>query len=79
MDGRHARSDTRVVVRVVQAAERLDGAVDQLLDLLFIGDVGLDEAGFAFGRLDQANGLARTARIDVAHHDPCALARKGQC
>lgn len=59
----------------IEAAEGLDGLVDEGLDVLLLGDVALDRNGLRRGEagLDLLSGLLDSLGVDVGHDDLGAL------
>jgi hypothetical protein len=57
--------DPRAVERMVQAAERVDRACQELLDLARLGDVGLHEQAVTTALGDQRDRLLTSSVIDV--------------
>ena len=70
--------DPGVVVEDVQPAEAADGLVDQVPRLRPVAGVGGDADGLPARRADGGHGGVGGGRVEVAHDDPCPLARESK-
>ena len=69
LDQRGRGGDTGVGYYDVQSAELFDRSGDEILDLLFVGDISCDSDS----SVDRVRHCLCSATVDVGDHDPRAL------
>src|SRR5262245_7035923 len=72
-DGPLGDADAGAIDSAAQSAEGGDGRAHRVLDALFIGDVGLDEAGV---RAERPGERLALLFVDVGDDDVCAALRE---
>lgn len=68
----------RIVHQNIDAAKRLDGALDHGLDLVLVRDIGLHRNGSPPQALNLRGGLLGSSSIDIRHHNARAFAGQTQ-
>src|SRR5947209_5695886 len=65
-----------IIIEHVNASESIDTFPDQVLNVIFVGDIGLHKDGFAAGLAYIPRGLFACISGDIGNDNACSFTRK---